>query len=292
MDRIDLHADDFALSLHSSEDILSLLHDGVLDSISIMPNMSVFDAMVAKYKALAPTFPRQVMVSIHLNFMEGHAVAPMESVLPLVDERGFFRLSWGDLFFSHDKAVREALTREIIAQIERVKSTGILGDSLRIDSHQHTHMTAIVFAALQDAIKEKGYKVNFIRLAEEPLMPFFFHPGLYRTYPPLNLIKQWLLYYRSLCMKGKLRRLGLSPSLLWGLVLSGDMDSRVMKIYPDMKKKTKSGRNLEILFHPGSALPAEIGEEFVKPGFVAFHLSPSRHAENVSVRALSALIRH
>ena len=44
MVRTDIHADDYALTLQTSQDMLSCMQKGQLDSISIVPNMSCFEA--------------------------------------------------------------------------------------------------------------------------------------------------------------------------------------------------------------------------------------------------------
>ena len=44
MPQIDIHADDYALTVHTSHDILSCLRAGKLDSISIVPNTACFRA--------------------------------------------------------------------------------------------------------------------------------------------------------------------------------------------------------------------------------------------------------
>ena len=43
--KIDIHADDFGESLHASRDILECLKDGKLNSISVLANMSCFEAV-------------------------------------------------------------------------------------------------------------------------------------------------------------------------------------------------------------------------------------------------------
>ena len=42
----------------------------------------------------------------------------------------------------------------------------------------------------------------------------------------------------------------------------------------------------EILFHPGTALVSELGDEFTKPGFNDFHTSPCRKTERDAARKL------
>ena len=42
MSKPDIHADDYALTLNTSKDMLACMQAGRLDSISIVPNMSCF----------------------------------------------------------------------------------------------------------------------------------------------------------------------------------------------------------------------------------------------------------
>ena len=43
MSRPDIHADDYALTLNTSKDMLECMRAGKLDSISIVPNMLSFE---------------------------------------------------------------------------------------------------------------------------------------------------------------------------------------------------------------------------------------------------------
>lgn len=51
MPQIEIHADDYAISPHSSEDILDCLRAGKLDGISVLTNMSCFEEYAEKLKA-------------------------------------------------------------------------------------------------------------------------------------------------------------------------------------------------------------------------------------------------
>ena len=46
-------------------------------------------------------------------------------------------------------------------------------------------------------------------------------------------------------------------------------------------------RMLEVVFHPGRALSEEMGDEYVKKGFVRFHLSENRDIEKDAVNWIS-----
>ena len=76
---------------------------------------------------------------------------------------------------------------------------------------------------------------------------------------------------------------------LWGLVMSGQMDeARVKRLLPAMKERAdRRGRSLEILFHPGTVLPEELGEEFCNQGANRFHVSEGRRTEYQAVMSLT-----
>ncbi len=283
-DNLDFHADDFGLSEQSDYEIIDLCQKGCLDSISIMPNMAHFEVATAEFLSVRNSFPKNVLVSVHLNFMEGKCCAPREKVQNLVDENGFFTCSWGKLvvwsiFLPIRNKIRRELALEIAAQTDKALAAGLFPeDKIRFDSHQHTHMIPIVFDALMDAIKENNYKTEFIRNSQDPLIPYFLCPSLYKSFSPANIVKCLVLGFYSLHVKRILRRIGLPVFLLCGVFFSGNMSyPRLKKVLPRFAKKK---RPTEILFHPGRMTEAELTEEFTKPGFNSFHLSETRNAEH------------
>ncbi len=288
--RIDIHADDFALSMNVSREVIRYIQNGELDSISVIPNMSCFDSAVGLLKEQVSE-RKMPKYSVHLNMMEGHCLSNPREVPDLVDERGYFKVSWGSLVIDsfryghHRNSIREQLKKEIRLQIERVRDSLYPEKMLRIDSHQHTHMIPVVFDALVDAIQEGRYPIEYIRIPEEPQWPFIQTVSLWTSYSPINIIKNVVLNVFSKRNRRVIRSMGLPYDLLWGLVFSGHMDSRrVAKLWPAMMRYIeKRDRTLEILFHPGRALPEEIGEEYVKEGFVRFHLSEERDIEKEAV---------
>ena len=297
--KIDIHADDYAVSLHASEDLIACLKEGTLDSISIIPNMSCFEACMRRLHEEWNNLANKPLISVHLNLMEGHCVSVPEKVTDLVDEKGLFKVSWGSLLtasynpFSYKK-IKEQLKKEFTAQINRVQKSLPDGCELRLDSHQHTHMLPIVREAMIAVVDEEKLPVTFIRVAEEPLLPFLRHPGLYPSFGIANPIKNVLLNFYAIGMRKALKKRNLQPVLLWGLMMSGHMDiERIRQIYPDMKAYCdRKGQALEILFHPGTVLPEEINEEHCKAGFVEFHLSEGRKIERQAVDCLQQEVLH
>lgn len=286
----DVHADDYALSIHASEEILQCIKDGKIDSISVMPNMSCFDQAIELLKRSVP-LEKMPKYSVHLNLMEGHCLSLPSEIPDLVDEKGYFKVTWGSLIVASlwigqkRVSLKGQIKREIKSQIEKIKENLYPEWSVRIDSHQHTHMIPIVFDALIEAVQEEQYDLEYIRIPEEPQWPFIKNVSLWFTYSPINAVKNIVLNMFAKRNRRVIRRLGLPYNLLWGLLFSGKMDkARVERIWPDMMRYIeRRGRMLEIVFHPGRVLEEEIGEEYVKKGFVEFHLSENRVIEKDAI---------
>lgn len=299
MKDIDIHADDYAVSLHASENLLERIKNGRLHSISIIPNMSCFDASMNRLLEEWGNFSKKPLISVHINIMEGHCLSSVDVVRDLVDTEGYFHVSWGSLILasynpvSYQK-IKLELQTEIHAQIERIKETIPESCELRLDSHQHTHMIPIVFDAMITVIREQQYPVTFIRVAREPLMPFLTQVSLYSSYNIMNIVKNIILNMYAGNVERQLRAIKIEPTLLWGLVMSGHMDlERIKKLYPSMVKVCKrKNKKMELLFHPGCVLAEEINEEYTKKGFVTFHLSKGRKIERHAVDHLAQEVMH
>jgi len=282
----DFHADDFAVSLSSSQDIRNLVEKGAVDSISILPNMKAFDQAVP----LLRSFPPAVKKSIHLNFMEGKSCLDASLIPYLVDENGCFKVSWGTLLLSSfnpfkRRTIKNQLAAEIVAQVEKCIASGLADPmALRLDSHQHTHMIPMVQDALLEAVddlEKQGRKVVFIRNTEDPLSIYFRSNKTLKGFSFSNMLKCIILNSFSFRLKKKLKERGLPIGYLCGVFYSGHMDQeRLIEVLPLFEKLAiKKKRMVEVLFHPGSVKKEEITPEFTKPGFVQFHLSNNRHVE-------------
>ena len=158
-------------------------------------------------------------------------------------------------------------------------------NELRLDSHQHPHMIPFVFDVLMEICDESKIPVRFVRLAKEPLAPFLRQVFFYPTYSPVNLVKNVLLNVFSCQSRKKLEERGISYELLWGLLMSGNMDAkRISELFAHMEKYAgEKEKVLEILFHPGRMLKEEITGEYRKKGFLSFYLDEGRSVEKESV---------
>lgn len=304
MSKPDIHADDYALTLNTSKDMLACMRAGKLDSISIVPNMSCFEACMELLYEEIPNLPFLPLMSVHLDFVEGRSLAGKEAVPDLTKpDSDLMGLGWGGLFGASylpgkRRKIKSQLVREIKAQMKRVqeaveKCRSIAEKSgvpcaqkgLRIDSHQHAHMIPVVWEAILETISEEGYQVEYIRNSKEVLGVFLTDASLYKTYRPINFVKNRLLNFYSYKVDRYCRACGMKPMYLWGLVMSGRMDKgRVARLYQKMREKAeKDGRTLEILFHPGLILPEEVTPEIAKEAAADFYLRKDRHLEMAAV---------
>lgn len=290
--QLDIHADDFGESVHASQDILDCLKAGKLDSISVLANMNCFAECVSLYREAESSFVKKPLLSVHINLMEGRCLSAPEKLSDLVDKKGHFCISWEKLFLKSflpgRGRLQAQLENEIKLQIVAVRQAFPEIERLRLDSHQHTHMIPVVADAIFAVLAEERWEVEYIRDAREPMLPFLAKPALYPTYQPVNFIKNMILNFCSVFLQKEFYQLNLQPMLLWGLIMSGHMDEkRVSVLLAAMKRKAqKTGRTLEILFHPGQVLKEEITEEFSQQEAIAFHVSDGRKVEKETVMGL------
>lgn len=296
---VSFHADDFALAVSSSRDILELCRQGKVDSISVIPNISCFDDCVKLYEAACPSFPRPITISVHLNVMEGRPISPPDTVKNLIDKRGLFKVSWLSLLIDSfvpwkRSRIRSELAAEIAAQVHRCIAGGLCKkDAVNLDSHQHPHHIPVFFDALMDAVAElqkEGCTIACIRNSEDPLLPYFSTPALYKSIKIANVIKCMVLNLFSIRIKRKLRKMGITPTYLSGVFFSGAMtEENLRPVLPKLiALAERKNRPLELLFHPGQVPQEEINtrDEYQKPGFVEASTSPDRAEECRSLAIL------
>lgn len=304
MNRPDIHADDYALTVNTSKDMLECMRAGKLNSISIVPNMSCFEECMELFYKEIPGLPFLPLLSVHLDFVEGRSLAGRAAAPDLVREGSdLMGLGWGGLFLASylpgkRGRIKAQLKQEIRAQLARVQyavrkcleiaeQAGIpcAQKGLRIDSHQHAHMIPVVWEAILQTVSEEGYTLEYIRNSKEVLNVFLTEVSLYKTYRPVNFVKNRLLAVYSHKVDRFCKEQGMAQMYLWGLVMSGRMDlDRIERLYPKMQRKAeKEGRMLEILFHPGITLPEEVTPEIARDAVEDFYLLKDRHVEKEAV---------
>ena len=159
--RLIVNADDFGRSQSINKAVIRAHREGILTSASLMVNEPACDEAVA----LARENPR-LGVGLHLTLLMGRAALPPREIPGLVNERGEFSddpVKVGFRYFFR-RGLRDQLRREIHAQFERFRATGLPLD--HVNGHLHLHLHPVVFGILCEDADRLG--IRHMRLTREP----------------------------------------------------------------------------------------------------------------------------
>jgi hopanoid biosynthesis associated protein HpnK len=153
-------ADDFGLALPVNEAIEEAHRHGILSTTSLMVTAAAAADAVARAKRL----PR-LGVGLHLVLVDGRPALPPAQIPDLVGPDGRFPANVTkagiELFFR--SRARAQLEREIRAQLELFRQTGLALD--HVNSHHHFHIHPTIAATLVRLAPEYGIKA--IRVPRE-----------------------------------------------------------------------------------------------------------------------------
>ena len=190
------HADDYGMTAHGDALIRDCQTHGCLNSVSIVPNGSLEEAVAALR-------PSGLKLAVHLNLVEGKALSPAAEIPLLVRPDGSFCNSFTGLLrlslTPRRRAFAAQLYRELERQLLAYAALFPAGTPLRIDSHQHTHMIPLVFRTLLHILADHHLPVEHLRIPAEPLSPFVGCPRLWGSYSAVNAVKQLLVRYGAEC---------------------------------------------------------------------------------------------
>ncbi len=280
------NADDYGITDAQAAHIRECRKNGRLTGVSAMPNSQRLDKAMA---ALADD--PGLHVAVHLNLTEGCCLSDPAEVPLLAAPNGRFRGSFARLLLLSVSPWRKRLLaqmrREFAAQMGRVRS--LAGDRpLRLDGHQHIQMIPAVLRAARDAAWELGLAPSYVRWSAEPLAPYLRHRELWRDYKPVNVLKNLVLNVLSRFGGRYMRDLGLRKNMVMGLVISGNLEYRLVSaLLPDFERlAAERDCDLELVMHPGWGIRS--GEGLDVPGgpFEAFYLDPGRLREYECLKKL------
>ena len=131
-------------------------------------------------------------------------------------------------------------------------------------------------------IREEGLKVSYLRIPNEPLLPYIYTPTLYFEYHPVGLVKQWLLKTFALVNRRELKKSKIQSAYFMGILFSGKLnEARIRKLLPHyLKLANKYNKNIEIGFHPGYVKSGEKLLDGSRQDFRKFYFSPWRNIEH------------
>lgn len=262
-DMIYFHADDYGVSRAQSARILSCYTEGVLNSISVIPNTPELE----KSLALLDTEDTQNKIRrvLHLNFVEGRPVACAEQVDMLVDDTGYFSISFIKLLKwsyckrgEERKRLKAQLKTEIAAQLHQVVDVCDYRITA-IDSHQHYHMIPIVLDALLEVIEEKGIRIQEMRIPVDPVLPLLKTSSLWLKVPIINWVKWGILWLQSGRNRKKIEQKNIKVPVFFGIFFTCEMKLDIVNaLMPKyIAYAQRQGCYLELMFHPGNLTKRE-----------------------------------
>ena len=242
-------ADDYGISKEYNRCIEECLDKGILNKVSVLPNGDI-DDFVQKLSR------ENVLLTLHLNLVEGYPLSPPEEIDLLIDEKGCFKNSFIGLFLKSFSWKRKKYEKQIYTEIRNqirfwIEKTG--DASIAIDCHQHAYEIPWVFKTMAQVIRDEKLDVKYLRIPAERLRAYLFTPSLYTSYSLTGLIKQLLLKILAFINRRSLKGFSFRSAYFMGVMLSGKLNpqrvEKLLKYYLHDSKQNK--RDIEVAFHPG-----------------------------------------
>jgi hopanoid biosynthesis associated protein HpnK len=207
---------------------------GVLTAASLM----VAGPAAVRAVGLAKRMPA-LRVGLHLTLLEGVPVTPPREIPDLVDRHGRLRSDMVVLAFALLRpSVRRQLRREIAAQFEAFRKTGLALD--HVNAHKHFHVHPLVAGEVVRACLENGAPA--LRVPEEPASTVARIDGARAAATGMT---PWAGLLRA-----RARRAGLpTPDAVFGLRWSGKVTARRLSA---LLAQLPSGL-IEVYTHPATS---------------------------------------
>jgi hopanoid biosynthesis associated protein HpnK len=235
MKQVIFTADDFGLCDEVNAAVEDAHRNGILSAASLM----VAAPAAADAVARAKTLPN-LRVGLHLTLVDGKPLLSPAEIPALVDEHGMFSadLARAGVRWFFLPAARRELKKEIRAQFEAYRATGLALD--HVNAHNHMHLHPTVLSMILELADEFG--VRAVRLPAEPPQP-----GL----------ALWLAL-----MRARLKRANLKLNdVVVGLRHTGHMtEARVLEGLESLQDGIS-----EFYFHPATALTRDLEQN--APGY-------------------------
>jgi len=231
--------DDFGLSTPVNDAIVKSHEKGILTTTSLMVSAPAAADAITRAKNLP-----DLNVGMHLVLSNGKATLAASEIPALVNENGEFnsnQISSGvKMFFN--AAAKYQLEKEIRAQFEAFKATGLKLD--HVNAHNHMHLHPTVFSLILTIGSEYG--LTAIRIPNEPLLASL----IGNRKEKLQRYLRWLLFkpfVASMKKQCDIRNINYNNTI-YGLHDSGHMNiDKLIRIIPHLADGTT-----EIYMHPAT----------------------------------------
>jgi chitin disaccharide deacetylase len=238
--RLIVTADDFGLSVAVNEAVELAFRSGILTSASLMVGAPATSDAVERARRLP-----SLAVGLHLALVRARPLLPPSELPTLVGPDG--RLPAGlvrsGFRFFFRRAAREELEREVRAQFEAFRRTGLELD--HVDAHNHMHVHPTVFEVVLRVGREHG--LSAVRVPREPFLASW-RAG--RSNPAGRLAASLGLSPWIARMRRRLAREGLRfNDWIFGKNDTGRMtEDRVLRLIAELPAGVS-----EVYFHPATA---------------------------------------
>ncbi|MDR1857514.1 MAG: ChbG/HpnK family deacetylase [Desulfovibrio sp.] len=274
------HADDCGLTADVTRDIFACIGEGRLASTSVIMGGERAGESLDRLAGMP-----HVRACLHLNLLEGRAVAPPKDVACLVGPDGFFRHGlaglWSRLAASSGRGRRTllaAVRTEWEAQIEAFKGRyrpGGASPDLRLDGHLHVHAMPELDEVMEGILA--AHAPAWVRL---PLEPPHAAPLPFRN-RVTGMLRRALLAGWSKGLARMLERRGV-PHNAWlsGVLSGGCMDEGRLRASLAAIRAAGCGEDdvVEIMLHPGGD-GAPRSSPCIRASHRGFFASPARKVE-------------
>lgn len=213
-----INADDFGLNIKRNQAITKCFQKGLINSTSIMPNMPLFKEAIISAK----DYNFQENIGLHACITEGKSLTDL-SKTPFVDKEGFFikrQVYKPTLFLS--KSVRNLFEKEVVAQLEALKKSGI--KPTHINTHHDIHELPWLLPIFLSISKKHQIKLRVSQIwidGKNSLKPLYrkLVNGVYKYY---NL--NYTDYFETLDIYKKKRLQKTDPYKITEIMVHPDLD--------------------------------------------------------------------
>ena len=188
-------------------------------------------------------------VGLHLVLVSGRAALPAKEIPAISDAAGNFSSSpvRAGLRYEFNRRARAQLRREILAQLERFRETGL--PLSHVDGHRHLHMHPVVIGILAELAA--AFSIPAVRLPSEELGATL---ALDRSALATKIV--WSCLFRPLRQFGerRMRAAGVAfADRVYGLLGTGRItEEYLLGLLP----RIRSDR-VELYAHPAAPFPGE-----------------------------------
>lgn len=273
---LEMSADDFGRSPEINAAIIEAHRSGALDRASLMV---AGDAAVEAIE-LARQNPT-LAIGLHLVVVCGASVLRADEIPDLVDRHGNFGSSplRVGLRYGLSRSARRQLARELRAQFEAFRATGLR--LAHVDGHLHMHLHPAVFDQLVPLLEE--YAVPRVRVPRDDFILAVEHDRR-------HVLRKaaWTAALGALARRARprLRQLGIEmPDRTYGFMQTGRMTADYVV---DVLRQVRPGLT-EIYFHPTTG--ARVDSLGPNPGDLAALVDPRVVRELNACRQRLSLVR-